>query len=257
VTLRGRTVQQVLATVARAGLTRVEWGADGHVPPGDVRTASRARAAGRDLGVEVASYGSYFRAGPHEADGFVDVLAAAVALGAPRIRIWAGDVGSAAATAQQRRAVAEVTRAVAVQAADAGTRVAFEYHADTLTDTAESTLRLLADVDHPQVGTYWQPPVDASDADALHGLAQVLPWVAAVHVFSWWPGERRLALTAREPLWARVFDLLRGTGRSYDALLEFVADDALDNVVADAAALVRLAAAPARRTWRGTDRGAR
>jgi 3-dehydroshikimate dehydratase len=236
VTLRRSSVSEVLDVVVRAGLGHVEWGGDIHVPPGDLDTAVRARATGLDLGVRVASYGSYFRPGAHDAGAFADVLATAVALGAPRVRIWAGDVGSAAATAEQRAAVVRVTRAAAVQAADAGVQLAFEYHDGTLTDSAEATVRLLEDIGHSAVRTYWQPPVGLSDTDAVRGLDTVAPWLAAVHVFSWWPGEQRLPLDARAALWADVFRRVRRV----DTLLEFVADDDPANVVRDAATLHRL-----------------
>jgi 3-dehydroshikimate dehydratase len=236
VTLRRLSVPEVLDVVTRAGLGYVEWGGDIHVPPGDVATAVRARATGLDLGVRIASYGSYYRPGRHDAGAFTDVLATAVALGAPRVRIWAGDVGTAAATAEQRAAVVRVTRSAAVQAADVGVQLAFEYHDGTLTDSAEATVRLLEDIDHSGVRTYWQPPVAAADTDAVRGLEAVLPWLAAVHVFSWWPTEQRLPLDGRVSLWRDVFRRVRGM----DTLLEFVSDDDPANVVRDAGTLHRL-----------------
>ncbi|MFY1649400.1 sugar phosphate isomerase/epimerase family protein [Solwaraspora sp. WMMB762] len=240
VTLRREPALTVLDVAARAGLRRVEWGGDVHVPPGDTRAAALVRAASRDRGVEVASYGSYYRAGSDPADDFPAVLASAVALGAPRIRIWAGTLGSAQASADQRRAVVRATRAAAKRAADAGVTLAFEYHSDTLTDTADSALRLLADVDHPAVRTYWQPPLDLPDAAAVDDLRQMLPWADAVHVFSWWPRYERLPLTARDRLWRDVFAELRGTGRDFDALLEFVIDDDPARVATEAASLAQL-----------------
>ncbi|WP_198141451.1 sugar phosphate isomerase/epimerase [Micromonospora sp. ATCC 39149] len=242
VTLRHLPASTVLDVTADARLSCVEWGADVHVPPGDRATAARVRAEGLDRGIRVASYGSYFHAGPHTADDFTAVLSSAVALGAPRIRIWAGTVGSAAATVEQRRAVVHETRAAARQASDVGIDLAFEYHSGTLTDTVGSTLDLLADVGHPGVRTYWQPSVGLADADALDDLRQVLPWVDTVHVFSWWPRQERLPLGARDRLWRDVFTLLRGTGRQHDTLLEFVVDDDADRVADEAATLTRLIA---------------
>ncbi|MFJ8579395.1 sugar phosphate isomerase/epimerase family protein [Micromonospora sp. NPDC093277] len=230
----------MLDVAASAGLSCIEWGADVHVPPGDTGTAALIRSAGLDRGVRVASYGSYFRAGPHTTEDFSAVLASAVALGALRIRIWAGAVGSASATDEQRRAVVRETRAAVQRASDAGVELAFEYHSGTLTDTAESTLRLLADVKHPGIRTYWQPPVGVPDAAAIDDLRKVLPWVSAVHVFSWWPQQQRLPLDARDSLWREAFTLLRGTGRHHDALLEFVIDDDPGRVAGEAASLTRL-----------------
>jgi sugar phosphate isomerase/epimerase len=239
VTLRDLPALDVLDVAHSAGLGGVEWGGDKHVPPGDPDGAARVADACRTRGVRVTSYGSYFRAGPHGAEQFAPVLAAAVALGAPRVRIWAGDTGSAQATPAQRRAVVAAARGAAERAAAAGVELAFEYHGNTLTDTAESTVRLLEDVDHPAVRTYWQPPVGFADAEALDGLERVLPWVSAVHVFSWWPLKERLPLADRRSLWLAVCARLRLAGRPFDLLLEFVPGNDPAQVAVDAATLTR------------------
>ena len=91
VTLRRLGVEDVVAAAAAAGLEAIEWGADVHVPPGDLDAAERARSACAAAGLAVASYGSYFRAG--EDEDFAPVLASARALGAPRIRRLGGPRG--------------------------------------------------------------------------------------------------------------------------------------------------------------------
>ena len=67
-------------------------------------------------------------------------------LGAPRIRIWAGDTGSAEAAGEHWDAVVEDTQRIAGLAA-AGAPLAFEYHGGTLTDSPDPTLELLRRVD--------------------------------------------------------------------------------------------------------------
>jgi hypothetical protein len=80
-----------------------------------------------------------------------------------------------------------------------------------------------------------------ADEEAIRDLGRVLSWVDAVHAFSWWPGEHRLPLAARDGLWRRVLALVRASGRSHDVLLEFVPGDDPDQVRADAATLLGLA----------------
>ncbi len=212
VTLRALPVEAVAGAAAAAGLEAIEWGADVHVPPGDLGAAERAR----DSGLAVASYGSYFRAGD-PLDDFAAALATARALGAPRIRIWAGRVGSAAASAAERRAVADGVRAAAELAGDV--EVALEFHGGTLTDEPASAVALLEAAGAARA--YWQPPQGAPDAVALAGLRDVLPWLAAVHVFSWWPRDERRPLAARAALWREALAL----AGDVDALLEFVPGD--------------------------------
>lgn len=231
----------MVAVAAAAGLECIEWGADVHVAPGDLDAARRAREATSAAGLRVASYGSYWRC----ADDFGPVLASARELGAPRVRIWAGEVGSREATPAQRAAIAAAARAAGAAASPpaasaisppaaaspptasppaapaasppAGIDLAFELHGGTLTDDFDSAVALVAETGVP---CYWQPPQDMPDDEALAGLRRLSP-VPGVHVFSWWPGSTRLRLREREELWRAVF----AEFRSGDALLEFVPGD--------------------------------
>ena len=217
VTLRRLGVEQVVAVAAGAGLAAIEWGADIHVPPGDEAAADAAREAGERAGVAVASYGSYFRAGDDPVSAFGPVVETARRLGAPRVRVWAGGTASADAGPGRRAEVADGLRAAADLAAPI--EVALEYHGGTLTDDAGSTLELLDAV--PSLRTYWQPPQGLADEAALSGLRRLLPRVAALHVFSWWPRDERLPLAARADLWRQALAL----AGDVDALLEFVPGD--------------------------------
>lgn len=237
VTLRKLGVEQVARCTREAGLRLVEWGGDLHAPPEDEAALRAARAAAARHGLVVCSYGSYLRAGVQPTPDAVAVLRAAAALGAPRVRVWAGATGSALASSQERRAVVRSLRAVASLAADAGLEVALEHHDGTLADTADATRRLLEEVDRPDVTTYWQPPVGLDDDDAVAGLELLADRVSAVHVFSWWPGHQRRLLVARAGLWRRVLDVLELRGRPVDLLLEFVPGDDPAILASEAAAL--------------------
>lgn len=237
VTLRPLPPVEVVRIAAAAGLAAIEWGGDIHVPPGDDRAAKTARQATADAGLQVASYGSYFRAGLDSPDSIGPIVATAVAIGAPRIRIWAGSVGSDQASADDWAAVVEGARAMREQANAAGIDVAFEFHRGTLTDEPAAARKLVSETG---VDTYWQPPVGLSADDAVDGLRTVLDYVRAVHVFSWWPTTERLPLTARESLWRKAFALVP----PIDALLEFVPGDDPALVATEAATLRALIGGP-------------
>lgn len=236
VTLRTAPADRVAEVAAAGGLAAIEWGADVHAPPGDHAALGNVRRCTEAAGLAVASYGSYLRLAG-DADRYAAVLDAAVAIGAPRIRVWAGELGSRQATADDRHAVVRSARELAVRAADAGVTIGFEFHGGTLTDTAESALRLLEEVDRPDVGTYWQPPQSMPADDALAGLDLLEPHVVGVHVFSWWPGDHRLALDARAELWTQVLARLSRRTVTTDLLLEFVPADEPAAVIRDAGVL--------------------
>lgn len=247
VTFRQLDPPALLDLAARAGLSAVEWGADVHVPVGDHATARDVGSRTADAGLAVASYGSYWRAGPEDVG---PVLTTAQALGAPRVRVWAGTAGSVATDDRTPvvRALADAVR----RAEDLGLELGTESHGGTLTDTTTSTLQLLAEVDElvggPVLTTYWQPTVDATDEEALTELSALTDRVSTVHAFSWGPGTTRNPLRARQSLWTRVLVDLRRSGRDHDVLLEFVTDDDPDVLAREATALREwLNAAPSTR----------
>ncbi|MFF1830383.1 sugar phosphate isomerase/epimerase family protein [Paenarthrobacter sp. NPDC058040] len=233
VTLRAKGIDEVVSIASEAGLAGIEWGTDVHVS--DAASAQHARNASEEAGLTVLSLGSYYRAGSF--GDFDRDLDLAETLGAPRIRIWAGEIGSNGASDDHWEAVVTDTVRVADLAAERGIALAFEYHGNTLTDSPETTLELLKRVDHGNVGTYWQPAVGLSDQQALDSLHQVLPHVVGVHCFSWGPEAERHPLRARKLLWQAVSDVLRGNGKDLDIMMEFVEDDLPENVLNDAAFL--------------------
>lgn len=242
VTYRGLSADATARLAADSGLAAIEWGADVHAPPGDPHVLGQVRELTTGHGLAIASYGSYFRAGPHGSEEFSPVLTAAVALGAPRIRIWAGALGAAQASSDDVSAVVAQTRAAARMAADLGVELGYEFHRNTLTDSVESTLALLDAVDEPNVSTYWQPPVGAGDDQAIAGLTALRERVCAMHVFSWWPDTHRVPLAARPDLWRRAFAVAAEISRPMDALLEFVPDDDPNLLAAESATLGELIA---------------
>lgn len=231
VTFRQLTADEVIAAAVRAGLECIEWGGDIHVPAGDTTLADDVARRTGDAGLAVASYGSYWRAD----EDITPVLDSAAALGADRVRIWAGRIGSAEASEGERRAVTEAIAEASASAHALGITLALEYHSGTIADTPAAVRRLLNDV--PALRTYWQPTVGASDEAALHEYDLLRDAVAAVHVFSWWPTTERLRLAERENLWGPLF---RTATEPRDALLEFVPHDDPDLLAREAAAL---------RTW--------
>ncbi|MGY5765346.1 sugar phosphate isomerase/epimerase family protein [Brachybacterium sp. DNPG3] len=235
VTFRALAVEDVIARAVEAGLECIEWGGDGHVPPGDLAEAERVRALTEQAGLAVASYGAYLGFADGERADEIDrelidaIIATARALGAPRIRVWAGRTPSEATDPALREEIVRRIRLFADAAGLAGIDVGLEHHGGTLTDEIGSTLRLLDEIDRSHVLSYWQPHQDMPAPEALATLRALLPRVSTIHVFSWWPGSERhllAALPEREGLWREAFAILREEGSDHDALIEFVpADD--------------------------------
>jgi sugar phosphate isomerase/epimerase len=239
ITFRALSPAEIVALVRSAGLRGIEWGGDIHVPHGDLASAREVRKRTQDAGLTVAAYGSYYRAAQSEPAGlpFARVLESAVELGAPIIRVWAGAAGSAAASPAGRAEVAADLRRVAALAAVARVGVSLEFHNGTLADTADSTARLLTEVGHANLSTYWQPQLGRDTAASAADLRRLLPRLSHLHVFHW------LTLSDRRPLaegaapWREYFDVAATAAGERYAMLEYVEGDAPANFLRDAATL--------------------
>ena len=246
ITCRSLSAAAVVEVAAAAGLRAIEWGGDVHCPHGDVARAQEVRDLTHARGLEVGAYGSYYRLGVSAAQGlsFSAVLASAQALGAPRIRVWAGNTSSADCPLAQRAAIIADARRCADLAGAVGLTVLSEWHGGTLTDTFESGRNFLRDVAHPHFATVWQPAVGLSVDEALAELAGVLPWVQHLHVFHWEQHDRR-PLAEGRARWLRYVALAatapNARGRLI-AALEFVQRDDPVQLHHDAHTLISLLA---------------
>lgn len=237
ITFRPLSCREVVNLVVRAGASGIEWGGDKHVPHGQLNVARDVRDMTEDAGLVVAAYGSYYRVGHNEPVAFEKIVETAAELGAPVIRVWAGKQGSDRSDEAYRKLVIEDSRRIADLAQQAEIAVAYEFHGNTLTDTNASALRLLNEVDHPNMLSYWQPPVDADEQYCLNGLDAVMDRLANLHVFSWNPCTERQTLVQGAQRWKKYLQRVVQSDRDCFALIEFVKGDDPEQYVQDAQVL--------------------
>lgn len=222
ITYRKLTPAEIIPLVRDAGLSCIEWGSDVHVPQTDLENARRVGEMTREAGLTVSSYGSYYRLGAGQ--DFAPYLAAACALGAPVIRIWAGTSGTATTTVGTFRAWVAEAKTVCRMAAEKGITVAFEYHHGTLTDEGETARLLVKQVDEPNCRLYWQPEFAKPQELILSDLELVAPYVELCHVFTWNPDHSRRPLLDGKALWREYLSHIPGW-TDKPLLLEFVPGD--------------------------------
>jgi len=244
ITFRSLSVEKIIQLVSQAGLDAIEWGGDIHVPHGDVVRAQQVAKMTAEAELEVAAYGSYYRVGCENkgVSSFNDVVQTALALKAPLIRIWAGNKGSDKASSEWREKVVHESRQLITFAEKKGIKLAYEFHENTLTDTGKSALRLLREVNHHNIYTYWQPPHNLSVNERAAGLKKILPWLTNIHVFHWTDSFKR----KRHPLekgkeeWQQYLKIAVDCSREHYALLEFVEGDAPEQFLQDARTLKKI-----------------
>lgn len=236
ISFRSLSPNQIIALTAEAGLESIEWGGDIHVPAGNMENALCVGECTRAAGLTVACYGSYYRLTDAESGMAKPVVQTAKALGAPLIRVWAGNLASADAGEVHRAMIVKNARRIADLAAEEKISVAFEYHGGTLTDDAASAKALLEAVNRENCFTLWQPPVNMSIPDCLASIRTVGPWIRNIHVFSWKGGER-LPLADGAEKWRACLNEIALLPGEHSLMLEFVRGDDPAQLIEDAKTL--------------------
>ena len=247
VSFRNLSTDEVIKAVKDSGLKAIEWGGDVHVPHGNIDKAREVKNATLSAGLEVAAYGSYYKAGESETAGlsFEDVLASAIELGAPTVRVWAGNKDSRDADEVYRRKIADDLIRIGTIAGKKNISISLEYHVHTLTDSNESAVKLVKEVNHENVMNYWQPPVNTTitHEDCKNGLKTLLHKLTNIHVYSWiYENEQyiRFPLENGYQEWKEYFEIAKTTGKDHYAMLEFIKDDSLEQLKRDAETLNKL-----------------
>ena len=228
ISFRKYTKEEIATCAKAAGLDCIEWGGDVHTPHGDIEEAEKTVKITHGCGLEVAEYGSYYVIGQSEKSLFDDVLASAEALGTKTIRVWPGmNKSSDTFTTEEYEAYVLDARRISALAKERGVTVALECHPNSLTDEYHNALRFLSDVGADNLKMMWQPnqhrPLDYN----LDSIKALLPYVVAVHVFSW-ERKTRLPLDAKAEDWKKYIELLRGKELNY--MLEFMHDDKIETL---------------------------
>jgi sugar phosphate isomerase/epimerase len=246
VTFRSLTPQVVIELAASNGIRAIEWGADVHVPPGDLENARQVAARTAEAGLSVSSYGSYIFAPDFTPDDVTSVLETARALGTRHIRIWPGQRKrpSADYTPAERRGATEALATIAHRAEDYGMTIGLEYHPNSLTDTLPSAQQLAQDLPMPNLFFYWQPAPGLPLEEALAEISALGPRICHLHVFAWLADASRLPLANRADYWRACIKALpesEWTRPAY-AMLEFVRGDDIGQFAADALTLGKILA---------------
>lgn len=110
-------------------------------------------------------------------DECVKTLETAKMLGAPIIRIWAGEKSSCDCDEHYYCVIVENTRKTAQLAENHSIKLCFEYHPNTLTDNPDEAVRLVQKINEKNVGLYWQPQGYLSYEENLTAFKKVKPYV--------------------------------------------------------------------------------
>lgn len=224
------------------GIDAIEWGADVHAPATNLEKVRELKEYCVEKGILCPSYGSYYHIGVATHEGnieFSKLLEAAKILGATTIRIWPSKTASADATPEFLEECAKELQKICGLAEKEGITLAFEYHWNTLTDTAESTLRLIEKTGVSNLKTYWQPNYNRTPTEHLEEIKRLKGHIANVHTY-FWEGRTRLPFAEGEEVWRSYIRLLKEHNVPF--MFEHLKDDSLNQLAEDTVVLKKLLA---------------
>lgn len=240
VSFRKLTVEEIIEGVKAAGLDGIEWGGDVHVPHGDVEKAKYVAKLMEESGLETLSYGTYYYPGDHAVEDFQGVIDCALALGTKILRVWAGSKSLPEVTEEYRAKIIADTKAICDMAKPYGLTVAYEYHGWTLTETLESALQSVQEVDKENFRLYWQPSIFIPCEENVKALTQVLPYCCNMHMFHWNDQYERKTLAEGAANVQAYVELAKTNPAIGAVMLEFVLNDSIDQMKEDAATLNKI-----------------
>ena len=236
VTFRKKSREEVCKIAKENSICNIEWGADVHLPPRDESALEEVLRLQNEYGINAVSYGSYYRLGMQDISLWRQIVETANAVGAKIIRIWQGSVSSEKVSDSALESMINEARILADIACEYDITIAFEFHKNTNNDCAKSAIHFLKMVNKDNVKTYWQPFAVKED---IENLKAVLPYLIAVHVFSWNKNERRFSLKRKEKIWLEYIHVIKNAKVSPIFIMEFVKKDSEKQFAKDAAVLKR------------------
>lgn len=237
ISFRKHTPEEIIKAVKSAGLTCIEWGSDVHAPCKDTDRLQKIAALQKEYGITCSSYGTYFRLGVTPLDELADYIAAAKILGTNILRLWGGTKKGEDMTAEELEAFTDTCRRTAAMAEEAGVILCLECHMLSITETPDHAVSLMETVNSPAFRLYWQP-FQWLDAEGSLAVAKAYaPFAEHVHVFNWQPPKMAPAkypLSEAADEWRAYLSVLPPPRT---LLLEFMPDDRIETLPAEAEAL--------------------
>ncbi|MFH2115244.1 MAG: hypothetical protein ABIJ86_12140, partial [Spirochaetota bacterium] len=158
--LLGAPPETVLQTARNAGISGVEWSADGFLEPGDMTMAGDLMMKTLRTGLCSVSYASLFRFGIHDHGSFGKVLETAATLHAPMVRVWTGPRGVGTGfvddDGKAGHEFAEEILRLADKAGELGISLCFGFAKDSILDSYDSAVSLFTSLDHPFIKLVWE-----------------------------------------------------------------------------------------------------
>ncbi len=174
-----RSLEKIADIAVKTKAQCIEWGGDVHVK--SVEDAKKAKRLCEDRGIEICSYGSYYRVGSKKTAEWKSICEIAHALGAESVRVWLGTRDSEKTDADSYRAILEDARAMCAVAKEYSLTVCSECHDNTYNNNTDAFLKFISDLSCDNFRTYFQSRYKRLDYD-LDRIERTMPYIGNIHI---------------------------------------------------------------------------
>ncbi len=174
-----KSIEKIVKIASESKADCIEWGGDVHVK--DIETAKRAKMLCDRAGIEISSYGSYYRVGSRNAEEWKNICEIASAMGAKSIRVWLGSKDSEVTDEKTYAILVEDGRNICAVAREYNLTVCPECHDKTFNNNTDAFLKIRQDIGCDNFRTYFQSRYKRLEYD-LDRFERTLPFIESVHI---------------------------------------------------------------------------
>lgn len=174
-----KNTKKIVKIASESAADCIEWGGDVHVK--DTETAKQVKMLCDEAGIEISSYGSYYRVGSQKADEWKNICEIASAMGAKSIRVWLGDKDSEKTDEKTYAALVEDGKNICAVAKEYNLIICPECHDNTFNNNTDAFLRIRRDIGCDNFRTYFQSRYKRLEYD-LDRLERTLPYIESIHI---------------------------------------------------------------------------
>lgn len=230
ISFRKHSPEEILDAMKSAGLTHIEWGSDVHCPP---QKADDVATLTNKYGIICSSYGTYFKIGVTPTEDIYDYINAAKTLGTSILRLWCGNKNSQDYSQSEKQELFSECKRLEKIARANGVILCMECHNKTYTNSIQSALELMKEINSPHFQMYWQPNQFKSEKENLEYASEIAKYTHVIHVFNW-EGNEKYPLCDAVGLWKKYLEKF---DKSQPLLLEFMPDGNIESLKTEADAL--------------------
>src|SRR5699024_5872112 len=141
-------------------------------------------------------------------------------------RIWAVKESSINTSQASREKIIEDAKRISKLASKENLLIGLEYHLNTLTDTPESAIQLMKEINLSNMLLYWQPAENLSIQERLESIPKLAPWIINIHIFHWENYNKRFPLADGFDEWKKyIEEIEKNSPHELNYLLEFVPEE--------------------------------